>query len=325
MSLKVLKAGISDTVQDTGRFGFQHQGINPTGSMDMNAMKVANALVGNELSGAVLELNFPASSFLFQQSALIALSGADFTAKLEGKNIPIHKPVFVPAGSELKFSKVVHGSRCYMAVQGEFDLPAWLDSRSTNTKANAGGFEGRVLKRNDELLLNTESNFADTVMVLPWTVNVSEFYSGETFRCIRGNEFTWLTKKSQQQVCKESFTVSSQSDRMGYHLKGLNLRQTKKRELLSTAVTFGTMQLLPNGDLIVLMADHQTTGGYPRLAHVISADRSRLAQCRPNEKITFQFIGLGEAESLAASQSRSLLQIQSSCKLKLNEFLKERA
>jgi len=319
--MEVVKAGMADSVQDAGRYGYQHLGINPNGAMDLNAMRIANALVGNEQNQAVVELNFPASSFYFHTSSLIALSGADFSAKLNGKGIPINQPVLVPAKSELKFLRILNGSVGYLAVQGGFVLATWLKSYSTNLKANVGGAEGRCLKKGDKLELRKKdvSKFKQ-LQILPWRANVSDFYSPhKTIRCIKGNEFDWLTKKSQADFQKKDFILSAQSDRMGYRVKGIALRQNKKQELLSTAITFGTIQLLPNGEMIVLMADHQTTGGYPRIGHVITADRSVLVQHRPNEKLSFQFITVEKAEALAIAQTRSLAQLQASCRLKLIE------
>lgn len=323
MSLVVIKAGVADTVQDNGRYGYQQLGINPSGAMDLNAMKIANVLVGNDPNSEVLELSFPASSFEFSKPALIALSGGDFSAKLDGTNIPLNIPCMVPAGSKLKFSKGVNGMRCYLAVYGGFSIVTWLDSTSTNTRAKVGGIDGRSLKKDDVLNFNTTLTKTNGLTILPWRANVAEFYPDNyTIRCIQGNEFEWLTKKSQRDFQKEKFTISSQSDRMGYRLNGITLKQSKKNELLSTAVGFGTVQLLPDGDLIVLMADHQTTGGYPRVAQILSADRSQLAQCRPNQKISFQMVSLEDAEALAFKQQQSLNQLQAACRSKLNDFLK---
>lgn len=326
MSIEVIKAGVADSIQDGGRFGFQHLGINPNGVMDLNAMKVANAVVGNELHEAVIEMSFPASTFRFNKPALIALSGADFSAKLNGNSIPLHQPVRVASGSELKFTKVIYGVWCYLAVRDGFELNDWLGSKSTHVKARIGGVDGKLLKKGDELLFMRKMNKAET-KIFPWRANVSEFYatpwpvsSQAIIRCIQGNEFDWLTKKSKQDFLKKEFTISSQSDRMGYRLTGTTLKQTKKQELLSTAVSFGTVQLLPNGEPIVLMADHQTTGGYPRMAHVIGTDRSQLAQCRPNERISFSFVSVQEAEDLLFIQERSLRQLQKACTFKLREI-----
>lgn len=325
MSIEVIKGGIADSVQDAGRFGYQHLGINPNGAMDLCAMKIANALVGNALTEAAVEMGFPVAAIRFTSPALIAISGADFMPKLNGKHIPLHQPVVVAAGSELKFSKIVQGTWCYLAVQGGFVLEEWLGSNSTNLKAKAGGVEGRFLKNGDRLSFRKQINKSES-KVLPWRANVTEFYEGfvssqTNVRCIQGNEFDWLTKKSQKDFLKRSFIVSRQSDRMGYRLEGTALKQSKKQELLSTAVSFGTIQLLPNGELIALMADHQTTGGYPRVAQVIAADRSRLVQCSPAEKISFSFVDIEEAEDLLMKQEQSLSRLQYACKLMLKEYL----
>lgn len=323
MSIEVIKAGIADSIQDEGRFGFQHLGINPNGAMDLCAMKIANALVGNALNEAVVEMSFPASTFRFNKPALVALTGADFTPKLNGRNIPINQPVLVAPDSELKFTKVKHGAWCYLAVHGGFELTEWLGSYSTNTKAKAGGVEGRFLKKGDTLSFRKYVNGAE-IKVFSWRADVSEFYeplpiSIKPVRCIRGNEFDWLTKTSQKDFVKKCFTISSQSDRMAYRLTGWKLKQAIKQEILSTAVSFGTIQVLPAGELIALMADHQTTGGYPRIAHVIAADRSRVAQGRPGEKVSFSFVDMQEAEDLLVRQEQSLSQLQQGCKLKLTE------
>jgi antagonist of KipI len=324
MSIRVIKAGIADSIQDNGRVGFQHLGINTNGAMDINAMKIANALVGNELDEAVLEMSFPSAVLLFTVPALMAISGADFTARLNGKAIPLHQPVVVAAGSELRFTKVINGAWCYLALQGGFEMKRWLGSNSTNAKANAGGFAGRFLKMGDEIPLR-ETVKETTTKVLPWRANVAEFYesgreiSAVQIQCMKGNEFEWLTKQSQKDFVKQLYVVNRHSDRMGSRLTGKTLKQSKKQEMVSTAVTFGTLQLLPNGELISLMADHQTTGGYPRLAHVCSAERSRIVQCRPGDKLLFSFIGIQEAEALLLHQEKSIRQLRWSCMLKLKE------
>jgi antagonist of KipI len=321
--IEVIKAGIADSIQDAGRFGFQHLGINPNGVMDLTAMKVANALVGNALNEAVIELSFPASIFHFRQPALIALSGADHTPKINGQRVPVHQPILVPAGSELKFTKALHGAWGYLAVQGGFDVPLWLNSYSTNSKANRGGFHGRSLKKGDVIPVRKSVPDSAELRVFPWRANVSEFYAPvnarHAIRCVRGNEFDWLTKKSQTDFLKQPFSMSTHSDRMGYRLTGPLLKQPGKQELLSTAVTFGTIQLLPNGEIIVLMADHQTTGGYPRVAHVISADRSRMAQSQPKDAIHFSFIDHQAAEDVYVKQEQTIRQLKYSCTFKLRE------
>lgn len=275
MSMEVIKAGIADTFQDIGRYGHQHLGINPSGAMDLVAMHVANALAGNELNVAVLELCFPASILLFKKPALIALSGANFNAELNGNPVPLNRSITVSAGTELKFTKVAKGVFCYLAIHGGFGLLSWLNSNSTNQKAHAGGWNGRSLQKGDVIEFKNVST-SDETKIFPWRANVGHFYKdAENIRILRGLEFDWLYSPSQEKLMKEFFTMTPLRDRMGYRLKGEVLSK-QHGELISTSATFGTVQLLPDGQLIILMADHQTTGGYPRVAQVIAADLSKL-------------------------------------------------
>jgi antagonist of KipI len=320
MSMEVIKAGIADTFQDGGRYGHQHLGINPNGAMDLIAMHVANALAGNEMNEAVLELCFPASVLLFRKPALMALSGANFNAALNGKPVPLNQSISVPAGSELKFTRIEKGVFGYLAIHGGFGLVSWLNSVSTNAKAHMGGWKGRSLQKGDEIPLRKEISLSDEVKIFPWRANVVDFYSdSKSFQFLRGNEFDWLDEQSKKKLAEDSFVMTAVRDRMGYRLKGEALTR-RNAELISTAATFGTIQLLPDGQLIILMADHQTTGGYPRIAQVIAADRSRLVQRNVGEVIQFQQISLGEAEDLMVVQRKTLKQIQVTCAGRLKDF-----
>jgi antagonist of KipI len=320
MSMEVIKGGMVDTFQDSGRYGHQHLGINPTGAMDLVAMSVANALVGNELNEAVLELCFPASVLLFKKPALIALSGANFNAELNGKAIPVNHSIAVAAGSELKFTKIEKGVFCYLAIHGGFILSPWLDSHSTNIKGQAGGWKGRSLQKGDSIEFRKCISTINEIKVFPWRVNVFDFYSdAKSIQFLRGNEFDWLDDLSKEKLMKETFAVSSLRDRMGYRLRGSELKK-RSGELISTAATFGTVQILPDGQLIMLMADHQTTGGYPRVAQIISADRSKLVQSAVGDEIFFREISLQEAEDLLLVQRKILKQIQVTCNVQLKDF-----
>lgn len=322
MGIEVIKAGIADSFQDRGRFGYQHVGINPNGAMDLNAMKVANALVGNDLNETILELCFPASTLVFKKSVLIALSGANFMAEINGVSIPINQTLSVPAGSEIKFKKAERGVFCYLAVQGGFKLEAWMESFSTNVKAHAGGWKGRFLRKGDKIHLKRSMPITDEIKIFPWRVNVSDWYDGSNhIRISKGNEFDWLDEKSKRELLEKSFEVTPLRDRMGYRLKGDALT-ARREEMISTAVAFGSVQLLPDGQLIILMADHQTTGGYPRVAQVISGDRSKLVQSTASERVYFNVVSLEEAEDLLIGEQRILKQIQVTCAARLKEFFK---
>jgi antagonist of KipI len=315
MSLEIIKKGMLDTLQDGGRFGYQHLGITTNGPMDQFSSQLANALVGNELSEGVMEICFPAAHLRFLSAAIVAITGADFEATIHGQRIPLNTPIAVSSGTELRFKKNRYGRFGYMAVRNGFQIEKWLGSASTNLKAKVGGL-GRALVKGDRLDFKQECT-VDETSIFPWSFPLQK--NGSTIHCLDGSEFDWLTKSSQQQFYKQSFAISSTSDRMAYRLEGAALKQATKKELLSTVAHFGTIQLLPNGQLVCLMADHQTTGGYPRIAQVIAADLPTLAQQRPNDAISFQPVSLEDAEDLLLAQHTLLKQIQYSCRFKFRE------
>ena len=323
MSITILKPGLLTTMQDAGRFGYQHLGINPSGAMDIRAMQIANALVLNKLEEAVLEFFFPAPVIQFNQSTFIALSGADFGAAIDGISIPINHPVFVPANTVLQFSVKKTKQIGYLSVQGGFDLSEWLNSNSTNLKVCAGGHEGRSLSVGDRIGLNTQSVKSisnSTCSVLPWKASVEEFYTNHALRFIPGNEFNLLNDESKNLFCSSSFTILPQSDRMGYRLNGPTLQLSEPLEMISTAVTRGTIQLLPSGQCIILMADNQTTGGYPRIGHIISADFSNLAQKGSSDLLYFSETTIELAEKLLHNHKQHLQQLKNACILQLDAY-----
>ena len=328
MSLKILKAGILDSIQDLGRYGYQYQGINPTGVMDKFAASVANAMVGNNFQDPVLELHFPASVFLFDQQAIIALSGADFNATINGDPIPVNRTVLVNKSSILQFHSIKDKARCYMAIHGGFLIDKWLNSYSTNLKAEAGGMKGRKLKKDDVIELHINLSISkqlvdDDFKILSWKANDEWDNYKKEILILPGPEWNWLDKHSRQLLISGLFSITANSDRMGYRLKGKILQTISKDELISSAVCFGTLQLLPDGQLIILMADHQTTGGYPRVANIITAHLPRLAQMNPGEKIYFRITDQATAEKLLIKQKLHLRQLQNACKLRLENFIHE--
>lgn len=325
--MRVIKPGILDSIQDMGRIGFQHLGINPGGAMDRFSAQIANLLVGNELNEAVIELHFPASSFIFEKPALIALSGADFKASVNGEDVPNLHPIMLDKYSILQFHGVKSGARAYISVYGGFDLPRWLGSCSTHFRVGKGGLTGQALKRDDEIALRNGKKLPyvkpeDEFYILPWKVAMDwgDPY-GKEIAMLPGHEWCHLTDEARKKFQCGSLSITRRSDRMGYRLKGDPVHVTRHDEVISSAVGFGTIQMLPDGQLIVLMADHQTTGGYPRLAHVISAHHSRLAQMKPGDSIYLRLTDHQTAESLFLKQQQHLRLLQNACKFRLEEFL----
>ncbi len=344
MSLKVIKAGILDTIQDNGRYGKQHLGINPSGAMDKYAMQVTNMLVGNKPFEAIIEMHFPAAVFMFTEPTLIALGGADFSASINGELVSHLHPILVGKNDLLQFHKPVNGARVYLAVAGGLATNKWMNSNSTNLKAKAGGYAGRNLRKDDELLYKQPLSFSfhkEDFRILPWKVDINFLSSSSLLNqplsesgqsgtdesievlVLPGNEWEQLTTESKENFSMTSFVVTRQSDRMGYRLNNIPMHRLTSAEVISSAVSFGTIQLLPDGGLIVLMADHQTTGGYPRVGHVISAHHSRLAQLKAGDKINFLLTDLQTAENLLIKQHQHLLQLQNACTFRLQEYFKK--
>jgi antagonist of KipI len=209
-------------------------------------------------------------------------------------------------------------------------IEKWLNSASTNLKAGAGGFKGRSLQKEDVIEFKNEKDYSsllkgNSFFVMPWKAGtVWHEFENNSFYVLPGSEWGWLDENSRSLFLNEPFKINVLSDRMGYKLNGPELSKIKDEELVSSAVGFGTIQLLPDGQLTILMADHQTTGGYPRIANVITAHLSRLSQTGPEEKITFRMTDIITAEALLVKQDQHLKQLENACNLRLQEFLKSR-
>lgn len=324
MSLQIIKAGILDTIQDQGRYGYQHLGINPGGAMDRYSSQLANALLGKDLQLPVIEMHFPSGKILFQQETIICITGADFTPTINRKKISINHPIAVNKNTSLHFEKKISGARCYISILHDLDLDKWMNSYSTNLVAGAGGFKGRSLQKKDTINFKDKVEYkylaeGKDIALLPWTIETTALK--KEIRFIKGNEWDCLTDDAIKIFSESHYTISNNSNRMGYRLQGNTLNLKEEKQLISSGVTFGTIQLLPGGQLIVLMADHQTTGGYPRIGHVITADLPLLAQCNPGDEIKFSPVDLAIAEQKFIQQQRDLQQIQTASKFKIEKLL----
>lgn len=327
MSLKIIRSGILDSVQDRGRYGLQQTGINPNGAMDPYSAQLANALLGKDLHAPVIEFHFPAGQIQFQEPSIICITGADFTPVINGKVVPLNHPIVVQEQSVLQFTKRKSGMRSYVSFYPELDLETWMNSYSTNIVCGAGGYSGRGLQKGDHIktkfLLKKRlfSNVTD-FSILHWTGGKSLQIS-QYIRFIFGSEWQWLTSDSKSDFKEKIFQITNEADRMGYRLASSELELNTEEQLVSSGVTFGTVQLLPKGQLIILMADHQTTGGYPRIANIISVDLPVLAQKGPNDVIRFQQTDLAAAEHLYIQQQKEMKQIQAGSKFKMESLLHE--
>ena len=312
MSIQITKAGILDSLQGLPKSGKQQEGFSPGGSMDMVAHAVANALVGNKRDATTLEMHIPTAEIVFNEETIFAFTGAANSAKLDNKTVYANQPIIVNAGSKLSFNARTNGARIYLAVQGGFESK-----------------KGKLLK-ND--ILNTHASFGYHfegvgqlhALTLGWSANTQEFYRSNVIRCIQGPNFTVLSKQEIESFESKSFEIDMQSNRMGFRLNSAPISHTIPPDLLSTAVTRGTLQLTPSGQLIVLMADHQTTGGYPRIGTVISADMPSLAQMPIGSSFGIAWISMEKAEALLLQQETNLQQLENACKFRLQEYFSEK-
>lgn len=310
MSVCVVRPGLLSTVQDLGRHGHQHLGIVPCGAMDSISHIVANALVGNHEEDATLECTVVGPELRFEEDALVALYGAAFDSRATG--LPANRPVLVAAGTTVSLGSAVRGARAYLAVAGGFQVPKVLGSRSTYGPAGFGGFCGRALRAGDRLQtvgnlaqLSEErfSKVADSterghLRTVRWSVPELTVPRAGTLilRAMDGRHRKQFDDASQDVFFSEEWRISPNSNRIGYRLEGRRLRRSKATEVLSEPTCLGTVQVPNDGIPIVLMADHQTTGGYPKIGEIASADVPQLAQLPPGARVRFLRCSLEDAQ-----------------------------
>lgn len=321
MSILFKKPGVLTTVQDLGRTGYRRFGINPGGAMDIAAARLANLVVGNADDEAVIEMHFPAPEIVFEANAIAAISGADLSPAIDGVSLENWRPFFVNKGSTLKFLGKASGNRAYLSVRGGFRIKRWLGSSSTNLTAGFGGLEGRELAAGDRILLKGKSRSEHLTLSGRVSSNLIPHYRPfPTVRVTAGAEYKYLTDEGRGLLVDHDFVISRDSNRMGFRLVGEPIMFAKQHEFISSAVSFGTIQTLSDGQLIVLMADHQTAGGYPRVAHIISRDLPLLAQLGANDKVAFHLIDHAEAEQLAVEYERELNLLRVGCRFQAKSW-----
>ena len=322
--MKILRPGLLTTVQDLGRNGHQQDGVSVGGAMDAPALRIANLLVGNPEGAAGLEITLLGPTIEFTRDTLIAITGAHLTPTIDQQPVPDARPVLVRTGAALAFGECKAGCRAYLAVAGGVDVPIVLGGRGTYLRAHFGGLEGRALRAGDTVPVGPGSSealrIADTLAPTPgtfaatsWGISASALPSYTDTRAVRvlaGSHFRLFDDGSRRRFVGEPFGVTPQSDRMGYRLEGPGLALASPLEPISEPVCAGSVQVPPEGQPIVLMADRQTTGGYPRIGQVITVDLPRVAQTRAGESLRFVEVSLEEAERLYAERERTIAQVK---------------
>jgi antagonist of KipI len=291
---KVLKPGLQTTVQDLGRFGFREYGVSPSGAMDSYSLQMGNILVGNELGEAGLEAPLIGPALLALHDVSIAICGGDFTPKINNTEVSLWKSIVIKKGEILSFGRVNKGARTYISVAGGIQVPLVLHSKSTFLTGKFGGLEGRALEEGDIIYGNPfimRNRFLDASLI-------PDYKSPLTVRVILGHHKEKFTPLGVNTFLNEEYILSPQSNRMAFQVNGPMIEHCNGADIISDAIPFGGIQVPASGQPFILMAEHQTIGGYSRIGSVISTDLPLLAQALPGTKIRFKEISLRSAQDL---------------------------
>jgi antagonist of KipI len=308
-SIHVLRPGLHTTVQDLGRWGFQSQGVPVAGPMDLFSHRYANALVGNSRDAATLEITLIGPELEFEGDCIVACAGAEFAVLVDGAAVPLAQAFRVPAGAKLQFGARSRGTRAYLAVDGGFDVPVVLGSRSTHVPSGIGGWGGRALHRGDRLPLGTSER-------RPVPGGRQSTHAHDTLpdsailRALSGPDLDRFRGDALGALQSAPYAIGPDSDRMGFRLHGPRLRHADGADIISDATPTGSVQVPGSGEPILLMADRQTTGGYSRIATVITADLGIAGQRGPGDTVMFRICTPAEALSALIARENALLAVE---------------
>ena len=305
MSIEVLHPGLLTTVQDLGRTGYQRFGVSVSGAVDPRSAAVANILAGNPDGEAVLECTVLGPQLRFDAPAVIAVTGADLGPTLDGVPVENYRALRVQAGQTLRFTGPKCGCRAYLAVSGGLDVPEVMGSRSTYMKAKIGGWHGRKLEKGDVLPLRapgTEPKALENRALAPEFRGRSEY----TLRVVMGPQDDAFTPGGVSAFLSGVYTVTPEFDRMGCRMEGPEIKHNGSADILSDGIAFGAVQVPDSGQPIVMLADRQTTGGYTKIANVISADFRILGQLKSGDRVRFEKVSLAAAQEALLAQRASL-------------------
>jgi len=295
-TFEVIQPGPLTTIQDLGRYGYQQYGVPTSGAMDNYALRLGNLLVGKDEAAACLEITLFGLRLRVLRDTVVAITGADFGAALNGSSLPLWETVAVYDGDIISFPRLKSGCRAYLTVSGGFAIPRVMGSPATYTRARIGGLAGRTLFAGDRL---------QTVKSAPTALGrrvpleyIPKYGHQIELRVILGPQDDHFTERGVRTFLSSEYTVSTKADRMGYRLEGPQIQHRAGADIISDGIPLGAVQVPGDGLPIILLADRQTTGGYTKIATVISADIPKLAQGKPGDKV--KFIQISEQEAIMA-------------------------
>jgi len=307
--IKVISPGFQTTVQDAGRFHFAHLGVSPAGAADPVAFRWGNRLVENSENTAALEMTLLGGTFEFEEECIIALTGADCNPTLDDQPVPMWSSMPVRAGETLRCGAMKEGVRSYLSLYGGISVPRIMGSASTHLQTGIGGWRGQALQKGDRL--KQEKTTVKKKFRLRTVPKRLQKYIEEraTIRITRGPQADLFPDASFKTFTTTSYIVSESSNRVGLRLKGEPILREKKEELITEGISLGAIQVPADGQPILLFVEHPTTGGYPKIGNVISADFCKVGQLKPREAIRFQLVGLDEAIRFLREQDQLLNQV----------------
>jgi len=303
-SIQVQAPGLLTTVQDLGREGFGPMGVSPSGAADAISLRVGNRLVGNPEGTAALEMTLLGGTFVFPDGAVLALTGSDFGATLDGAPVPPWTSVEARGGQTLRVGPTRSGARCYLCVQGGIEVMLFLGSASTHLLSGLGGHEGRALRKGDVLKIGKANGTYRKRTVAAKALK--ELSPRKILRVTPGPQSEWFPESSQQVFYASAYRVAEESNRMGLRLQGTPVPEGSGGKMITEGVSIGAVQVPSGGLPIILFVEQQTTGGYAKIANVISGDLGSLGQLRPRDEIRFEPVDWEMARSLLSRQEELL-------------------
>ena len=302
MGLEVIRAGLQSSVQDQGRFGYVHLGVSSSGAADNFSLRIGNMLVGNPKQCAGIEMTIIGDKYRFNSDAYIALTGSEFEAELDKISIPFWQGWSIKKGQILDIRSTKTGARCYLCVAGGINIEDVMGAKPTHLTSGIGGPHGRILKKQDELDFGSLDNSIKPVQ----EINEPMTTDNEIIRATKGRQWLWFDKKQKNKFFQHQYCVSDLSNRMGLRLKENAINTKKESEIITAGIPLGAVQIPGDGQPIISFVEHQTTGGYPVIANVISADLRKVGQLKPGGCFQFKLISFSKAEKLKVDQEKFL-------------------
>jgi antagonist of KipI len=302
--IEVREPGLFTTVQDLGREGYGPLGVSASGAADALSLRVGNRLVGNPEGAAGLEMTLLGGTFAFPEGSLLALAGSDFGATLDGKPMEMWTSREAKPGQLLRLGPTRSGARCYLCMRGGIEVKLFLGSASTHVLSGFGGHEGRALRKGDVLRVG-EANRSNRKRRLK-VREAKELQTRKVLRVTDGPQVEWFPDEARKTFFASTYRVAEQCNRMGIRLEGAAISAPAGGEMISEGVSLGAIQVPEGGLPIILFVEQQTTGGYPKIANVISADFHSLGQLRPRDEVRFERVDYETARGLLREQEEFL-------------------